>query len=278
MRLPSDIQPAGLHGAHTPLQKVAAAISWWVDTAGKAWNKISKTAKLDQHGFLAGLPCHLQATREQHLKSLTPFAVGGLHREDAASTKPQFPPPASLPAIPNKPGRSCLRSCSSFLEISPLQNCNAASFPHVDFSPHYLAKNTKMPHSFSSGALCLRVKKERGHRRQLPRVPYERGQGNEKWQCRARQINSWPLTCLNTWSQRERRLTTKSWKYHPLPSPLLLLAIHRYLFLAAADEAFLFLATYTPFFALYNLIDLLLVNTKQNLFWVLGAPMHIKKL
>lgn len=63
-----------------------------------------------------------------------------------------------------------------------------------------------------------------------------------------------------------------------LLSPLLLLAVHGYLFLEAADEAFLFLATSTPFFALYNLIDLLLVNTKQNLFWVLRAPAHIKKL
>lgn len=52
----------------------------------------------------------------------------------------------------------------------------------------------------------------------------------------------------------------------------------QYLFLETVDEAFLFLATYIPLLALYNLIDLLLVNTKQNLYWVLTAPMHIKKL
>lgn len=44
------------------------------------------------------------------------------------------------------------------------------------------------------------------------------------------------------------------------------LTLHCYLSLRAVDEAFLFLAAYAPFFALYNLIDLLLVNTKQNLF------------
>lgn len=46
----------------------------------------------------------------------------------------------------------------------------------------------------------------------------------------------------------------------------MVLTFHRYLCLRAVDEAFLYLAAYAPFFALYNLIDLLLVNTKQNLF------------
>lgn len=51
-------------------------------------------------------------------------------RDDTANTKPHFPPPASLPANPEHLG-----SCAFFLEISLLQDGDAASFLYVDFSP-----------------------------------------------------------------------------------------------------------------------------------------------
>lgn len=77
---------------------------------------------------------------------------------------------------------------------------------------------------------------------------------------------------------REHWLLPNSESTIKLLSPLLLLDIQCSLFLETVDESFLFLATYAPFFALYNLIDLLLVNTKLNPLWVLRAPIHIKKL
>lgn len=147
---PPTSQPTGLHGAHEPLQKVAAAISWWVDTAGKAWNKISKTAKLDQQGFLKHLPCHFQATREKHLRSLTLFTVRGLQREDTINTKSCFPPPASrfqrTSSSLGSAGRNHLEDCSFFLEISPLEDCDAASFLYAHFSPSTCLKMPRYQH------------------------------------------------------------------------------------------------------------------------------------